>query len=63
MQNIIVFITILLTAFFIGKRLVRSFRSGQTPSCGCGCSGCGSAATCSSKKRPPLKGAGKKYFS
>ncbi|HHB77003.1 MAG TPA: FeoB-associated Cys-rich membrane protein [Desulfobulbus sp.] len=51
MQNFFVFIIVVLAAFFIGKRLLRIFRPGHTPSCGCGCSGCGSASTCSSKKK------------
>jgi len=46
LQNILVFLAIILALFFLGRRLLSFFRPGQAPSCEPGCAGCNSIATC-----------------
>jgi hypothetical protein len=51
MQGILVTLIVVLAAIYLARRFYRSFKSasGQTPmdGCGCGCSGCDVAGTCS----------------
>nr|WP_321466722.1 FeoB-associated Cys-rich membrane protein [uncultured Desulfobulbus sp.] len=50
MQQILVVVTVALVVCILGRRLWKTFRNGQTPGCGCGCSGCcGPTDAC----RPP----------
>ena len=42
MQNLIVFIIVIMAILYVGRRLYNSFRPGAS-SCGCGCSGCTNA--------------------
>jgi hypothetical protein len=48
MQHIIIILIVALCAFFVGRRLFRSFDKSAKSGCGCGCSGCGPdlSATC-----------------
>ncbi len=50
MQNIIVLLAIAGAVVFIGIRMWKTLRDPKNISCGCGCSGCGSASNCSSQK-------------
>ncbi|NDV19024.1 FeoB-associated Cys-rich membrane protein [Pseudodesulfovibrio sp. JC047] len=45
---------VIIAAFFVGRRLVRQFR---TTGASCGCAGCGQAGSCSSiQNKPHSKG-------
>ncbi|WP_207259711.1 FeoB-associated Cys-rich membrane protein [Desulfovibrio sp. Huiquan2017] len=52
LDTIIVGAIIAIAAFFVGRRLLRSFTAKQ-PSCGCG--GCGQSGSCSGAKDGPGK--------
>ena len=41
MQNIIIILIVAVCAFFVGRRLFRSFGKTAKSGCGCRCSGCG----------------------
>ncbi|MBM9616051.1 FeoB-associated Cys-rich membrane protein [Desulfobulbus rhabdoformis] len=52
MQQIIVVVIVAGAIFFLGRRLYKTFSSGQTPGCGCGCSGCLDQTQSKSLKSP-----------
>nr|WP_320011799.1 FeoB-associated Cys-rich membrane protein [uncultured Desulfobulbus sp.] len=52
MQQIIVVVIVAMALFFLGRRLYNTFRHGQTPGCGCGCSGCTDRSGSKSQKSP-----------
>jgi len=47
MQNIIVFLAVIVALIFTGLRLWKTLVNPKNISCGCGCSGCGSESNCS----------------
>ena len=44
MQHLLVILALTVSLIFLARRLIAFFRGQASPSCGCGCSGCGSAA-------------------
>ena len=43
MQRLLVILALTVSLIFLARRLIAFFRGQASPSCGCGCSGCGSA--------------------